>query len=509
MSSILPINIDDLLHHRGVESARVELKGSWDEHRTGPQVLRTICAFANDLQNLNGGYIVLGIAEERGVARLPPAGLEAEALDGIQKWIRGQCNRLDPVYQPVLSPEVVDGKHVLVIWSPGSETRPHQAPESLERGAARKLYVRLGSETVEAKGETLRQLLQLTAKVPFDDRRALDVPIEKIREGKVREFLSDVRSGLLGDTDAREIYRRMFLSARVNGHEVPRNVALLFFSDDPEEWFRGARIEGAQFAADASGNIIDETIFRGDLQKQLRDCLNSLRSYSTQHVEKVEDRAEARSWYSYPFPAVEESLVNAIYHRSYEGEPEPTKVYIYLDRMEIISYPGPVPGIEKEHLLPGARIPPVSARNRRIGELLKELRLAEARGTGLTKIYRAMRLNGSPAPRFDFDEARSYFRITLPIHPGSLGIVALRNAAQLQALGDAESAQEILQQAREALAETLRAPAEASQAWSWFSLGQILRALKAPAAEIRHAFEQASQLMPDEERFRRESREKL
>jgi len=504
MSSILPINIDDLLRHRGVESARVELKGSWEEKTTGVQTLQAICAFANDLQNLNGGYIVLGVAEERGVAQLPPAGLEAKSLDGIQKWIRGHCNTLDPVYQPVLSPEVVDGKHLLVVWAPGSETRPHQAPESLHRGAARKFFVRLGSETVEARGEILRQLIQLTARVPFDDRRALDVPIERIREGKVREFLSDVRSGLLEEPDARQIYRRMLLTARTNGHEVPRNIALLFFADDPEEWYRGARIEVAQFAADASGNVIAERIFKGDLQKQLRDCLSFLRGLSTQYVEKVEDRPEARVWHSYPFLAVEESLVNAIYHRSYEGEPEPVKVYIYLDRMEITSYPGPVPGIDKTHFQPGAQIPSIAARNRRIGEFLKELRLAEARGTGITKIFRAMRQNGSPDPRFDFDEARSYFRITLPSHPGSLGIEAFRSAAQLRTLGDEESAREVLAQARRALEVTLQQGAGPSHAWTWFFLGQVLRGMKAPAAEIRHAFEMAYQLMPDEERFRRE-----
>lgn len=48
MSTILPFNLDDLLHRRGVESERVEFKASWDPLTTGPQVLRTICAFAND-----------------------------------------------------------------------------------------------------------------------------------------------------------------------------------------------------------------------------------------------------------------------------------------------------------------------------------------------------------------------------------------------------------------------------------------------------------------------------
>jgi ATP-dependent DNA helicase RecG len=61
--------------------------------------------------------------------------------------------------------------------------------------------------------------------------------------------------------------------------------------------------------------------------------------------------------------------------------------------------------------------PPAPARNRRIGEFLKELRLAEGRSTGIPKIYRAMRENGSGDPEFDFDAARTWFRTTLPAHP--------------------------------------------------------------------------------------------
>ena len=63
MSSILPINLDNLLYCRGVESERVEFKASWNPDTTGPQVLKTICAFANDYHNLNGGYVVIGVGE--------------------------------------------------------------------------------------------------------------------------------------------------------------------------------------------------------------------------------------------------------------------------------------------------------------------------------------------------------------------------------------------------------------------------------------------------------------
>ena len=248
MPSILPVNLEDLLACRGVESQRVEFKAGWDPKTTGFQVLRTICAFANDLQNLNGGYVVIGVAEQGGRAIFPPPGLTDQAVEAAQKWIRGQCNRLDPPYQPLLSPETVADRRLLVVWAPGSETRPHRAPA---RDGSPRYWVRLGTETVDAdqRGNLLSSLMEQAARVPWDDRRAMDATIEDLREAKVREFLHDVGSGLLNEPDTGVVYQHMRLTAPVNGHQAPRNVGLLFFSHDPLRWFRGAKIEVVQFTA--------------------------------------------------------------------------------------------------------------------------------------------------------------------------------------------------------------------------------------------------------------------
>ena len=441
MSAILPINLDDLLHCRGVESERVEFKASWDPDTTGPQVLRTICAFANDYHNLNGGYVVIGVGERDGRAALPPSGLSAGEVEAAQKWIRGKCNRLDPSYQPILSPETVEQRLVLVVWAPGSEMRPHRAPA--RKGGSPRYWVRLGSETVDAeqRGDLLRGLVQQTARVPWDDRRALEAQVDDLREAKVREHLRDIASGLLDEPEAREIYRRMRITMKVNDHEAPRNAGLLFFSREPVEWFRGARIEVVHFTADRAGDVQEERTFGGALADQLRDCLAYLQNLSTVHLQKQRDRSEVRGWVSYPLPALRETLVNAIYHRGYDvDQPEPTKVYLYPGRIEVISYPGPVPGIEPRHLVPDAEIRAAPARNRRIGEFLKELGLAEGRLTGLPKVFRAMEDNGSPAPRFDFDEQRTWFQATLPAHPEYAALSALRDAAHLRGLGEDEEA---------------------------------------------------------------------
>jgi ATP-dependent DNA helicase RecG len=55
--SNLRINLDDLLHARTVESERIEFKATWDPKVTGYQVLKTICAFANDLRRHGSGYM--------------------------------------------------------------------------------------------------------------------------------------------------------------------------------------------------------------------------------------------------------------------------------------------------------------------------------------------------------------------------------------------------------------------------------------------------------------------
>lgn len=431
MSSLLPVNVEALLRGRRAESARLEFKARWHAETTGFQVLRTICAFANDHLHLNGGYVVVGVAEEDGCGVFPPAGLSAGELQEAAKWIRGQCNRIDPAYQPVVSPEVVDGRNVLVVWAPASETRPHRAPGGPRAGSGRlgsmcKYWTRLGAETVDAEASgLLPALVRQTARVPWDDRRALGAGLDDLREGLVREFLRDVDSGLRTEPDAREVYRRMRITVRANDHETPRNVGLLFFSRDPSEWFRGAVVEVARFPSGSGGDVLAEHTFRGGLADQVRRCLGLLDELSEVRVEKQSGAARARRTRRYPVVAVREALANAVYHRSYEPDvPDPVKVHVYPDRMKISSYPGPLPGVQAAHFDQGASMPDVPARNRRIGEFLKELGLAEGRFTGVGKIRRAMAENGSPSPRFEFDETRTFFTTVLPAHPAHLDLGA-------------------------------------------------------------------------------------
>jgi len=51
-----------------------------------------------------------------------------------------------------------------------------------------------------------------------------------------------------------------------------------------------------------------------------------------------------------------------------------------------------------------------------------------------------MENNGSPTPRFEFDEQRTFFQATLPAHPEYGALSALRDAAHLRTLGEHDEA---------------------------------------------------------------------
>ena len=68
----LPINVEELIRSNIVESTRIEYKSDWNPE----PVIHSITAFANDIDNTGGGYIILGIEEENGMPKYPVTGLK-------------------------------------------------------------------------------------------------------------------------------------------------------------------------------------------------------------------------------------------------------------------------------------------------------------------------------------------------------------------------------------------------------------------------------------------------
>ena len=416
MSSKLPINLEDLLRQRKVEGDRIEYKKGWNPD----PITRTLCAFANDFENLGGGYVVIGQdCGEAGRPVFPPAGVPDNQLDGIQRELLGCCNQIRPPYFPLLSVERFAGRNLIVLWAPGGQNRPYKAPRTV---TAKKKdychYIRRYSSTVEAKGDDERELIGLTAKVPFDDRYNQTAGIEDLSSRLMEEFLSEVGSGLADEAQKLSIEalgRQMNVVGGPTEAPLPKNVGLLFFNEHPRRFFPTTQIDVVWFPEGAGGDRFDEKSFEGPLARIARDALNYIQAnYLKQTVVKHPDRAEAERFWNFPYAAIEEAVVNAVYHRSYEIR-EPIEVRITPNDLVVLSFPGPDRSIRMADLRAGKAVSR-RYRNRRIGDFLKELDLTEGRSTGISKVLKVMKENGSPRPEFETDDDRSYFLIRLPAH---------------------------------------------------------------------------------------------
>jgi len=413
----LPINLQDLLRQRTVEGERIEYKAGWNPDA----VLRTVCAFANDFANLGGGYVVIGQdCDANGQPVFPPVGLADNQLDKIQRELLAHCQLIQPPYFPTLSVEEVEGRQLIVLWAPGGQTRPYKVPVAVTaKHKAWHYYIRRYTSTVEAKGEDEQELLSLAAKVPFDDRFCQTARVADLSQALMLGFLNDIGSELAADAPTlplEALARQMNVLGGASEAPWPKNVGLLFFNEAPERFFPGTQIDVVWFPEGAGGDRFEEKSFKGPLGRMTREALDYIRrNYLVETVIKHPQRAEAERVWNWPYAAIEEALVNAVYHRSYE-EREPIEVRIDRDELVVLSFPGPDRSIKLADLQAGRAVSR-RYRNRRIGEFLKELDLTEGRSTGIPKILKVMAGNGSPAPVFESDDERISFVIRLPVHP--------------------------------------------------------------------------------------------
>jgi len=396
--------------------------------------LTVFSTYANDINNWDGGYVIIGVEEDNGKAKLPPIGLHVQELDAIQKKLIELSHKLSPVYIPVFQPYLMNGEHILVVFAPAGDNRPYKAPISLsEKRTERAMYIKRGSKTVKVKdgSDDERRLIELTARIPFDDRINQTAKLDDLNLHLIQSYLKEVMSSLYEESmkiPFSELCRHLMIAKGSDELLRPTNAGLLLFNEHPEKFFSGARIDLVIHKSKV-GKDYTEKLFTGSIIQQIRDVLQYFKSTIIEElVVKSARQAESIRFFNYPFQAIEEAVVNAVYHKSYERE-NPVEIQIHKDKIEILSFPGPMPPINQA-MLKKQRVVARDYRNRKIGGFLKELKLTEGRGTGLPIIHSSMEENGSPPPVFETDENNAYFLSIIPIHPLTESILGSRNKSK-------------------------------------------------------------------------------
>ena len=407
----VPVSIEKILNPNIVEDERIEFKGGWNPE----PILHAICAFTNDIRNLGGGYIIVGM-EDRGTV----IGAD-QSTDFMNRELLKLTKKVEPECDVESQPFEIDGKRLFVVWVPSGKDKPYDCPRSLsEKCRERCVYVRRLASTTMATQSEIRELITMASDVPFDDRPNRKAVESDIDPALLEGYLRKVDSKLLpsGKMDINGILERMHMTDRMYEETCYRNVALLFFCREPDRFFEGAYIE-ATYRPDPTGKDMVEKRCSGPLDSQIVQAVEFVRKYAIeQRTIKHRDTPVADRPYSYPPECVEEAITNAVLHKDYSMR-RPISLIIDYDRITIRSHPGPYRDITDEDLRNGIMISD-NVRNARVGNILKELGLAEARNTGIPLIHQSMINNGSDKVRLETDEDRTFFKIIIPIHKSFL-----------------------------------------------------------------------------------------
>lgn len=240
-----PLDLSELARR---ESEQVE----WKENVADvDDVVATLSAFANDLQNLGGGYVVCGAAEtrdEHGFQRMLRTDLTAARAKEIEGRVLAVCrDRVAPAIFPLVDelPSDAPDRCILVFTMPSTP----KAHSFRHRKLGQAHYVRVGRTTQEARNGAFLQLLSRKNEVEAWDRQICprattdDLSLVALRDAMVKMRLGDERPVESFLSDSQRLHALLPpLCERepLTGSLRPRNFALLLFGIEPVRFIPGA-----------------------------------------------------------------------------------------------------------------------------------------------------------------------------------------------------------------------------------------------------------------------------
>ena len=259
--------------------------------------------------------------------------------------------------------------------------------------------------------------------MPFDERGNNDIQLEDISLVLLRDYLVKVGSKLADDvitTPLSTILDQMELYTGPKENRLLRNVVAMMFCENPSKFFPYTQIDVVTFPNGKMNdpNNFTEVTFKGSVPQMIKQTMDYIKSnVLKEHVRKISGRQEAERFWNYPYDAIEEAVVNSVYHRDFLQH-EPIEITIEPSGISILNCPGPDRSISKEDIEKGDMLKSRRYRNRRLGDFLKELDLTEGRSTGVPTIQTKLAENGSPRAIFETTDDRLTFLVTIPVHEG-------------------------------------------------------------------------------------------
>ena len=325
-----------------------------------------------------GGTIYIGVSDDGEVV-----GIEDSDKSGLQV-----SNMVHDNIKPDLSMFVsyrtlnFDGKEVLSIDVERGTNRPYYLANKGLRPEG--VYIRHGFSSIPASDSTIRNMIKET-------------------DGDVYEALRSINQDLTFNSCENEFKNRNIdfkeqALKLVSNDGLYTNLGLLLSDQCPYT------IKAAVFEDYDQSLFKDRNEFSGSLLKQLEDVYSFIDKYNNNR--STFDKLWRIDTRDYPEKALREALLNSIVHRDYSYSAS-TLISIYKDRLEIVSVGGLMPGYELKDIKNGLS----DTRNPNLANIFYRLKLIEAYGTGIKKIYDAYELSGCEP---EIITTNNSFKIILP-----------------------------------------------------------------------------------------------
>jgi ATP-dependent DNA helicase RecG len=402
------------------ESARVE----WKENVANPQnVVKTLCAFANDFQQVGGGRVLCGLKEEKNESGEPVAvvvGLDEKRFKEIKNKVLEYCHRyVDPPLTPEVNeyPVKHDNSRRILVFAVTSSQYPHRYRTKKEDV---NYYIRVNDETRPADGLIPQLLERKKVWPPYLDQTHPGATVDDIDLMALKEFLGKkqlpqpVEKYLEPDIQFRGDVECLVTHPPGGSDQVvPRNFTLLLFGREPHRFFRGAyAIFSVYKGKDKTSERSQRFVLFGPIPALIRNLMARLQLYMGMDIDKTQSFLSGKTnrW-RFSEQAVQEAIVNAFVHRDYHSH-EPVRVTVFEDKINVASPGGPYGSIKLEDIRKGEIF--TAWRNPSLAWFMVELEYAQNEGQGILAIVRLTKETAGKEPEFNI--SNHWFRVSIPAY---------------------------------------------------------------------------------------------
>lgn len=191
-----------------------------------------------------------------------------------------------------------------------------------------------------------------------------------------------------------------------------RRAALLLYANDISKWHPRSQVRVIKVSGNVLGvgreyNVSRDDTIQGNILELLSGTWDILRPHLA--ITRLGTTSRFQETLIYPEDACMEALVNALAHRDYSNEGRGIEIYIFDDRMEIISPGGVLSTISIEELRRLSK--QHQSRNSYTTRILRELGYMRELGEGIPRIYAAMEERDIVPP--DLQSTKDSFTISL------------------------------------------------------------------------------------------------